>query len=155
MKLSNYFWRRENSLVPVGIWTPLIQYKAESLYRPCHLNTAGPVQSRVTIPTMPFEHRWSSTKPSHYTDHAIWTPLVQYKAESLDRPCHLNTAGPVQSLITILTMPSQLNQFRVEREKWKLLYFYNFLLYEWTVFFRCVQQVLQQQKNCSTAVKQS
>jgi len=35
-KLSRHFWRRENSLVPVGIWIPLVQYKAWSLYWPCH-----------------------------------------------------------------------------------------------------------------------
>ena len=42
-------------------------------------------------------------------------------------------------------MPSQLDKFWVEREKWELLYFYSFSLYVWNIFFISVQQVLQQQ----------
>ena len=48
------------------------------------------------------------------------------KKGKFSSPCwDLNTAGPVQSPVTILTTPSQLNQFWMEREKWKLLYFYS------------------------------
>jgi len=39
------------------------------------------------------------------------------KKGKFSSPWDLNTANPVQSPVTILTTPSQLNQFWMEREK--------------------------------------